>query len=93
MAILLIIAATLSHYPSLKELVIIAPTGEWVRSSGEDSRVILLLEDIALWCENVTVEMVTGKHAERIRYAKGSVPMGELDALEYYRSMEATDVR
>jgi hypothetical protein len=87
-AILPIIAAILSHYPSLKELVILAPKGEWVRSSGEDSRVILLLEDIALWCENVTVEIVTGKHAERLRYAKGSVPMDELDALEYYRSID-----
>jgi hypothetical protein len=60
--------------------------GKWVHSSKEDSHVILLLRDIALWCGSVTVEMVTGKHAERIRYAKGSLPIDQLDILEYDRS-------
>jgi hypothetical protein len=46
--------------------------------------VILLLEDIARWCERVTVEMVTGKHFERTRYAKGSLPTDDLDALECF---------
>jgi hypothetical protein len=53
-----------------------------VHSSGEGSAVILLLEDIALWCGSVTVEMVTGKHAERIRYPKGLLPIDELGILE-----------
>jgi len=57
-----------------------------VHSSREASHVILLLEDIALWCGGVTVELVTGKHAERIRYAKGSHPIDELDILEYDQS-------
>jgi hypothetical protein len=82
MVILPIIAAILSHYPSLKELVIIVPTGRWAHSFGEDSQVVLLLKDIALWCESVTVEMVTGRHAERIIYPKGSLPIDELDILE-----------
>jgi hypothetical protein len=85
--ILPIIAAILSHYPSLEELVIIVPMGKWVPSSGEDSHGLLLLEDIALWCKSVTVEMVTGKHAERIRYPKGALPIDELDTLECERSI------
>jgi hypothetical protein len=84
--ILPIIAGILSHYPSLEELVVIVPMGKWVHSSREDSHVILLLKDIALWCGSVTVEMVTGKHAERIRYSKGSLPIDQLDILEYDRS-------
>jgi hypothetical protein len=83
-----IIAATLHRYSSLMELVIIAPTGKWVHSSGEESRVILLLEDIAGWCERgVAVEMITGKNAERRRYTGGSFPMDEPDVLEHCYSI------
>lgn len=83
-----ILTLILSRYPSLKELTIIFPAGEWVHSSGYHSSVMLLLEDIVLWCEKgVAVEIVTGKNAERRRYTKESLPMNELDALECYRSI------
>jgi hypothetical protein len=91
---LALMALTFSYYPLLQELVIIVPMGKWVRSSGDNRHVLLLLEDIARWCEHVTVEIMTGKHLERIIYAKGSSPMDELDALEGFGMIRPSgDVR
>jgi hypothetical protein len=82
-----------SAYPSIKEIVIIAPMGGWDYPYRAEDCVVLTMSDVARWCygDGLTLEIISGRNEEKRRFTKESFSLDDITFLDLELPMTELD--